>query len=189
MKKLFPFILLLIPSSLWADEALFAGGCFWCMESAYQELEGVTDVVSGFAGGELESPSYKGDHSGHYEAVIVSYDATVISYRDLLDIYWVNIDPFDDGGQFCDRGFSYRAALFPADESQRRLAESSLADISTKFPDRQVVTQILPASHLWPVAESHQDYYQKNPLRYRYYRYGCGRDARLQTIWGQDATH
>ncbi len=189
MKKLILTLLLPFALTAQADTAVFAGGCFWCMEAVYQETEGVTDVVSGFTGGTLKNPTYKGDHSGHWEAVEVTYDPSVISYKELLDIYWVNVDPFDDRGQFCDKGHEYRAAIFVLDSDQRRKAEASKADVEARFPDQKVVTEIRQGNRFWPVEEYHQDYYKKNPIRYRYYRFGCRRDARLQEIWGADARH
>ena len=167
--------------------AMFAGGCFWCMESAFQEHEGVTDVVSGFSGGTLKNPTYRGNHEGHFEAIKVSYDPAVVSYQQLLDLYWVNVDPFDDKGQFCDKGPSYRSAIFPASSAERRLAEQSLAEVATRFSPDQVATEIRDAGAFWPVEESHQDYYLKNPLRYKYYRWNCGRDQRLEQLWGAAA--
>ena len=167
-----------------AASAVFAGGCFWCMESAYQEVEGVSDVVSGFSGGSHPRPTYQGAHTGHYEVVLVTYDPGVISYRELLDVYWRNIDPFDAGGQFCDRGESYRAALFVADEDERKLAEATRQRVSEQFPQQKLVTKILERARFFPVEDSHQDYYLKNPIRYKYYRYGCGRDQRLEELWG-----
>jgi peptide-methionine (S)-S-oxide reductase len=164
--------------------AMFAGGCFWCMESASQEREGIIDVVSGFTGGTLPNPVYAGDHRGHFEAIRVTYDPEVVSYQALLDLFWVNIDPFDDGGQFCDRGFSYRSALFPATAEERALAEQSKAVVQQRFPEQTVYTEIRTAGTFWPVEEYHQDYYRKNPLRYKYYRWNCGRDQRLEVIWG-----
>ena len=166
-------------------QAVFAGGCFWCMESAYQEMDGVIDVISGFTGGELQNPTYSGNHDGHYEAVQVTYDPAKISYQDLLDHYWINIDPFDDRGQFCDKGFSYRAAIFANGDEQRALAEASRDAVVARFPDKRVVTQVLPTNTFWPVEEYHQDYYLKNPVRYKYYRWNCGRDQRLEAIWGK----
>jgi peptide-methionine (S)-S-oxide reductase len=168
-------------------EAVFAGGCFWCMESAYQELEGVVEVVSGFTGGDLPNPTYKGNHAGHYEAIRVSYDPALISYQQLLDHYWVNVDPFDPRGQFCDKGPSYRAAIFVAGTEQRQLAERSRDEVSARFPGQAVVTEIREAGRFWPVEEYHQDYYLKNPVRYKYYRWNCGRDQRLKQIWGENA--
>lgn len=168
-------------------EAVFAGGCFWCMESAYQEREGVLDVVSGFTGGTLQNPTYNGNHEGHYEVVKVTYDSSILSYQDLLDQYWVNIDPFDPRGQFCDKGPSYRAAIFVASPEQEALAKASLESVVTRFPNETVVTEILPSSTFWPVEEYHQDYYLKNPVRYKYYRWNCGRDQRLEAVWGATA--
>ena len=178
---------LLVPALAAEDRALFAGGCFWCMEAAFQGREGVTDVVSGFTGGSLPNPTYTGDHSGHFEAVEVTYDPALISYRQLLDLYWVNVDPLDNKGQFCDKGPSYRSAVFPAGEAQRQLAEASLAEVKKRFAPQVVYTEILPAGAFWPVEEAHQDSYLKNPVRYKFYRWNCGRDQRLQQLWGKDA--
>jgi len=189
MKTLLLILLTAITYPTHADKAVFAGGCFWCVESAYQDIEGVSAAVSGFTGGTLENPTYKGNHSGHYEAVEVTFDPAVISYQELLDLFWVNIDPFDDRGQFCDKGPSYRSAIFVGDASQRELAAASKAGVESRFPGQAVVTQILPGGRFWPVEDYHQDYYKKNPIRYRYYRFGCGRDARLQEIWGEQANH
>ncbi|MCB1707004.1 MAG: peptide-methionine (S)-S-oxide reductase MsrA, partial [Halioglobus sp.] len=126
------------PTAAGAATAVFAGGCFWCMEAVYQEHEGVSDVISGFTGGTLQNPSYSGNHEGHYEAVQVSYDPAVVSYEELLDLYWRNIDPFDGDGQFCDRGPSYRSAIFVADAAQRKLAEQSLAAVAQRFPEQTI---------------------------------------------------
>lgn len=181
--------LLQIPNATAADSAsvIFAGGCFWCMESDFQELEGVHDVVSGFTGGELENPTYDGDHHGHYEAVKITFDPDRVSYRDLLRHYWRNIDPFDDGGQFCDRGHSYSAAIFPVNDRQRQLAVESKKTVEQRFSEREVVTQILSPTTFWPVKEYHQDYYLKNTVRYKFYRWRCGRDQRLEEVWGEEA--
>ena len=190
--KLICFLLLLhIPLLARAEsaEAIFAGGCFWCMEFEYQEVEGVSDVISGFSGGKSENPSYKGDHEGHYEAIKVTYDPAVISYQDLLEIFWRSIDPFDNKGQFCDKGPSYRTAVFPATSAEKALAIKSRDAVSAQFPDETVYTEILDASAFWPVEEGHQDYYLKNPVRYKYYRWNCGRDQRLKEIWGENAGH
>lgn len=176
----------------WAEKAYFAGGCFWCMESDFEGLPGIEDVISGFTGGTVKNPTYNGNHAGHYEAIEVTYDPSVVSYQDLLDHYWVNIDPFDARGQFCDKGPSYRAAIFVATPEERRLAEQSKQKVEAMFPDQKVVTQIIDASTFYPIKgdESyHQDYYKKSPLRYKYYRFACGRDGRLEEIWGERATH
>lgn len=166
-----------------SQTAVFAGGCFWCMEAVYQELDGVDDVVSGFTGGTLENPTYSGAHDGHYEAIRVRYNPETISYQQLLDIYWRNIDPFDAAGQFCDKGHSYKAAIF-VDENQREAAKASRQAVTERFPEQTVVTEILPSAKFWPVEEYHQDYYQKNPVRYKYYKWNCGRQQRLDKIWG-----
>ena len=180
-----------LSTGLAADTAVLAGGCFWCMEKDFEALEGVTDVVSGFTGGTAENPTYNGDHTGHYEAVEITYDPEVVSYQDLLDHFWVNIDPFDARGQFCDKGPSYLSAIFVADDEERTLAEASKERVVERFPDEEVVTPILPADTFFPITgeESyHQDFYKKSPLRYKAYRWNCGRDRRLEEIWGDDAT-
>jgi len=173
-----------------ADEAVLAGGCFWCMESDFEKLEGVTDVVSGFTGGSAPNPTYNGNHKGHYEAVKITYDETKLSYQDILDHFWVNIDPFDDRGQFCDKGPSYLSAIFVANDKERALAEQTKAAVVAKFPNQDVVTPILEASTFYPIKGKevyHQDFYKKSPVRYKFYRWNCGRDQRLQEIWGDDA--
>jgi peptide-methionine (S)-S-oxide reductase len=175
-----------------ADKAILAGGCFWCMEADFEKLAGVTDVISGFTGGTLPNPTYNGNHEGHYEAVEITYDPQKVSYRQLLDYYWVHIDPFDAGGQFCDRGHSYQSAIFVANDNERQIAEESKRQIAAQFPNQTVVTPILAASTFYPIKgdESyHQDYYKNNPVRYQYYRWGCGRDQRLKEIWGAKASH
>ena len=175
-----------------ADKAVLAGGCFWCMESDFEKLPGVTDVISGFTGGEVENPTYRGNHEGHYEAVEVTYDAEQVSYQEILDHYWVNIDPFDARGQFCDKGSSYLSAVFVANEEERTLAEQSKKTVIDEFPNQTVVTPILTASTFYPIKGNesyHQDYYKNSPLRYKAYRWNCGRDQRLKEIWGDRATH
>lgn len=170
-----------------ADEAVLAGGCFWCMESDFEKLDGVTDVVSGFTGGSAPNPTYNGNHKGHYEAVKITYDETKLSYQDILDHFWVNIDPFDDRGQFCDKGPSYLSAIFVANDKERALAEKTKAAVIAKFPNQSVVTPILNASTFYPIKGKeiyHQDFYKKSPVRYKFYRWNCGRDQRLQEIWG-----
>jgi peptide-methionine (S)-S-oxide reductase len=188
MRNLALFLsLFVMHSETFAAKAVFAGGCFWCMEAEYQDLDGVSDVVSGFTGGTLKNPTYSGNHKGHYEAVEITYDPGIISYTNLIDIFWHNIDPFDAKGQFCDKGPSYRSAIFTANEAERNIANESLQAVQQQFPDRPVATEILNAGDFWPVVESHQDYYKKNPLRYRFYRSGCGRDRTLKKIWGDAA--
>ena len=179
------------PAAL-AEKAILAGGCFWCMEADFEALPGVTDVVSGFTGGTLPDPTYNGNHAGHYEAVEITYDPAKVSYEQLLDHYWVNIDPFDTQGQFCDKGHSYLSAIFVANGMQRKIAEASRQRVVAQFPGQRVVTPILDATAFYPikgVESGHQDYYKNNPVRYKAYRWGCGRDARLKEIWGDKATH
>ena len=175
-----------------AEKTVLAGGCFWCMEADFEKLEGVIDVVSGFTGGTVENPTYYGNHKGHYEAVEITYDPEKISYKDLLDHYWVNVDPFDARGQFCDKGQSYLSAIFVANEKEKKLAEQSRKKVVEQFPNKKVITPILNASTFYPIKgeESyHQDYYKKSPIRYNIYRWRCGRDQRLKDIWGDKATH
>ncbi len=175
-----------------AEKAVFAGGCFWCIEADYQDMDGVLDAVSGFMGGTAANPTYYGNHKGHYEAVEVTFDPTIVSYQELLDRYWVNIDPFDAKGQFCDKGPSYLAAIFVAGDEQRELAEKSFAAVEKEFSSMKVVTRILAATTFYPIKGreiEHQDYYINHPIRYKFYRTSCGRDRRLRQIWGDRVTH
>ncbi|MCK0714127.1 peptide-methionine (S)-S-oxide reductase MsrA [Chromohalobacter sarecensis] len=170
-------------------EAIFAGGCFWCMEPPYDKLEGVVSTTSGYIGGDSERPTYEQVSSGttgHAEAVKVVYDDEVVDYDTLLDVFWHNIDPFAEGRQFCDVGSQYRSAIFPLDKRQRRLAEASKKAVETHF-ERGVKTRIEPKAPFWDAEEYHQNFYKKNPVRYRFYRAGCGRDDRLEAVWGDDA--
>ena len=174
-----------------AEKAILAGGCFWCMESDFEKLNGVSEVVSGFTGGEIPDPTYRGNHEGHYEAVEITYDPDIVDYQGILDHYWVNIDPFDARGQFCDKGSSYLSAIFVGNKQERALAEKSKQKVIEMFPDQTVVTPILNSSTFYPKkgAESnHQDFYKNNPIRYKAYRWSCGRDKRLKTVWGALAT-
>lgn len=174
-----------------AEKAILAGGCFWCMESDFEKLNGVSEVVSGFTGGEIPNPTYRGNHEGHYEAVEITYDPDVVDYQGILDHYWVNIDPFDAKGQFCDKGSSYLSAVFVANAEQRLLAKQSKQKVIEMFPEETVVTPILNVSTFYPIKGDevhHQDFYKNNPIRYKAYRWGCGRDERLKTIWGDMAT-
>lgn len=171
--------------------AVFAGGCFWCVEKDFEKLDGVSEAVSGFTGGTAQNPTYSGDHTGHYEVVEITYDPDVISYRQLLDHFWVNHDPFDAKGQFCDKGPSYLSAIFVDSEEQRELAEQSRQEIVDRFADQTVVTPILPLKTFYPIKGAeihHQDFYKKSPFRYNAYRFACGRDKRLRAIWGDEAT-
>lgn len=168
------------------SKATFAGGCFWCMEPPFDKMDGVLSTTSGYTGGTEPNPSYESisrGGTGHYEAVQVLYDPTRVSFEELLETYWRNIDPFDARGQFCDKGRQYRAAIFYHDEEQQRLAETS-RDRVEKQLGQSVVTEILPAQTYYAAEEYHQDYYRKNPIRYKFYRTGCGRDGRLEAVWG-----
>lgn len=169
------------------ETAIFAGGCFWCMESPFDKLDGVISTVSGYTGGKAKNPSYKQvvtGGTGHMEAVKISYDPAKISYRQLLKTFWVNIDPTNDKGQFCDRGSQYLSAIFYSSQQQHSAAEQSLVAIEkAKLLHKPIVTSILPAQQFYPAEEYHQDYYLKNPVRYRFYRAGCKRDRRLRMLW------
>jgi peptide-methionine (S)-S-oxide reductase len=171
------------------EVAIFAGGCFWCVEADFDKVEGVLSTTSGFAGGTTPNPVYPATGTDHTEVVRIVFDPGKVSYERLLDVFWRSIDPIDAGGQFCDRGPQYRTAIFYQSQEQKRLAEASKAklDASGQLP-KPVVTQIAPALAFYPVEEYHQDYYRKNPIQYKIYRYNCGRDQRLQQLWGKKAT-
>jgi peptide-methionine (S)-S-oxide reductase len=173
--------------------AIFAGGCFWCMEPPFDKVDGVVSTTSGYTGGTKVDPSYaevSSGRTGHYEALQVVYDPARVTYQRLLDVFWRNIDPIDVNGQFCDKGRQYRSAIFAADDNQRALAEASKAalDKSGKLPGR-IVTEILPKTTFYAAEAEHQDYYRKNPVRYAYYRWNCGRDRRLEQLWGAPPAH
>jgi peptide-methionine (S)-S-oxide reductase len=177
-----------IPAAV-ADTATFAGGCFWCMEPPYDKIDGVASTTSGFAGGEMIDPSYDqvaGGATDHTEVVQVVYDSTKVDYERLLRVYWHNVDPFDGTGQFCDRGSQYRPAIFPHNARQRRLAEQSKETVAARF-DQSIAVEIQPLDAFYAAEQYHQNYYKKNPGHYNRYRRGCGRDARLQAIWGDAA--
>lgn len=162
--------------------AIFAGGCFWCVETDFEKLPGVIDVVSGYSGGAKENPSYE-DHEGHFEAVEVTYDPAAVSYRQLADYLLRHVDPLDAGGQFCDRGPAYRTAIFAANADERSAAEAAVAE-AEKVLGQKVVTPVLDRGAFWKAEGYHQDYAKKNPIRYKYYRTACGRDARVKKVWG-----
>jgi len=166
--------------------ATFAGGCFWCMEKPYDKIDGVISTISGYTGGHTENPTYKQTSkgtTGHYEALQVEYDADKVSYEKLLEVFWKNIDPFDARGQFCDKGPQYRAAIFTNNAEEKKLATQSKQALQEKLNGKAtIITEILPAKHFYDAEEYHQDYYKKNPVRYKYYRYGCGRDKRLKEV-------
>ncbi len=173
--------------------ATFAGGCFWCMEPPFDKLDGVLSTTSGYIGGHQDDPTYKqvsAGSTGHTEAVEIRFDPEKISYEQLLTVFWKNIDPTTADRQFCDSGSQYRPGIFYHDEAQKKAAEKSLEHIQrTKTFDEPVVTEITAATTFYPAEDYHQDYYQKNPLRYKYYRFACGRDKRLEQLWGNSALH
>jgi peptide-methionine (S)-S-oxide reductase len=167
-------------------KATFAGGCFWCMEPPYDELEGVISTISGYIGGTTKNPTYEqvsAGTTGHTEAVEITYDPRKVSYEKLLEIFWRNIDPLTANAQFCDSGSQYRSGVFYHDQTQKTLAEASKKRVQSRFK-QPIVTEIVAASEFYLAEEYHQDYYKKNPIRYNFYRYGCGRDKRLQELWG-----
>ena len=173
------------------EAATFAGGCFWCVESDFDSVPGVVSTTSGYTGGDLVDPTYKrvsAGGTGHREAVRIVYDPTKTSYATLLDVYWHSVDPTDAGGQFCDRGESYETAIFANSPEQQRLAEESKRAIEESgVLDRPIVTPIERAGPFYPAEGYHQDYYEKNPIRYNFYRYRCGRDDRIEDLWGAEA--
>ena len=170
------------------DTAIFAGGCFWCMESDMKAIPGVLSVESGYTGGTLKSPKYEDvitEKTGHYESVRVKFDPSKITYRQLLDRYWKLVDPTDNGGQFCDRGPSYRPAVFVNGPAQQKAAEESRAAAARNLKTGRMVAQILPATTFYPAEEYHRDFAKRHALQYEMYRTGCGRDARLAEVWGK----
>ena len=193
MKPALAFLALLIlalPAAA-LEHATFAGGCFWCMEGPFEKLPGVISVASGYTGGAAPQPTYEqvsGGGTGHKESVDIVFDPKKISYEQLLDVFWHNIDPEDDTGQFCDKGEQYQSAIFYRNDNQRRLAEASKRAIE-ETKKIKVVTQIRRAAYFNRAEDYHQDYYRKNPVRYKFYRFNCGRDARLQDLWGDAAGH
>jgi peptide-methionine (S)-S-oxide reductase len=168
--------------------ATFAGGCFWCMEPPFDELDGVVSTTSGYTGGHKPDPTYEevsGGGTGHLEAVQVVYDPRRVSYEELLDVFWRNIDPTQANGQFCDIGPQYRSAIFYHDDRQRQLADETRRQLDRGATiEEPIVTEILAFEEFYPAEEYHQDYYEKRPLRYKFYRYRCGRDAQLEQLWG-----
>ena len=169
-----------------SEEAIFAGGCFWCLEHDLEKLDGVVSAESGYSGGDLINPTYQ-DHSGHQEVVKVNFDSDIISYKDLLKQYWVNIDPFDNKGQFCDRGDSYKPVIFTSNQEQKRDANESQETISVglNIPLEQLKVDIVESKVFWLAENYHQDFAVKNPLKYNFYRTSCGRDNRLKKVWGE----
>jgi peptide-methionine (S)-S-oxide reductase len=169
--------------------AIFAGGCFWCVESDFDQVPGVVKTVSGYTGGSIQNPTYKqvsAGGTGHLEVVEITFDPSQITYDELLNAFWHSVDPTDEGGQFCDRGESYTTAVFVHDDEQRRLAEAS-KHTATRELGQEIVTPIREAAAFYPAEEYHQDFYQKSSVRYRYYRWACGRNNRVEEVWGDSA--
>ena len=183
------FLSTILSASSTAEQqrATFAGGCFWCSESDFEKLEGVLSVTSGYTGGELENPSYKqvsSGNTGHTEGIEIIFDSREVSYTELLEYFWTTIDPTDGGGQFCDRGQQYRSEIFYHSQAQQEAAEESLKALEeSAILAAPIATKITAASTFYPAEDYHQDYYLKNPVRYKYYRWGCGRDKRLKELW------
>ena len=169
-----------------SQEAIFAGGCFWCLEHDLEKLDGVVSVESGYSGGELTNPTYE-NHIGHQEVVKVIFNSDILSYKDLLNNYWINIDPFDGNGQFCDRGDSYKPVIYTSNQEQKRAVKESQGNISLALhiPLDQLKVEVLDTKDFWIAEEYHQDYAVKNPLKYKFYRTSCGRDNRLTKVWGE----
>jgi len=170
--------------------AIFAGGCFWCVEADFDKVAGVLSTTSGYIGGSVKNPTYaqvSAGGTGHAEAVKIVYDPAKVTYAKLLDVFWRNVDPLAKDKQFCDSGDQYRTAIFYADDAQKKLAEETRKQVEAKFAPRPVYTQIVQAGPFYDAEDYHQDYYKKNPIRYAYYRHGCGRDARIKEVWGKDA--
>lgn len=169
--------------------AIFAGGCFWCVESDFDKVKGVTSTVSGYTGGTSENPTYKNYvGGGHREAVEIKYDPTVVSYAELLKTFFRTVDPTDGGGQFCDRGFSYSTAIYTLDAEQVNEAKAAAADAEAVL-GKKIATEIVAATKFWPAEGYHQDYHHKNPIRYTYYRTSCGRDRTVEKLWGEQADY
>jgi len=183
-----------VPYGSFADEnsppakATFAGGCFWCMEEAFEKVEGVVSAISGYTGGQVENPTYEqvsAGGTGHTESIEVTYDPSKVTYKQLLEVFWRNVDPTTPNAQFCDHGNQYRTAIFYHDENQKQLIDESRQRVenSKTFPE-SIVTEIAPASVFYSAEEYHQDFYTKNPIRYKFYKWNCGRAQRLEQLWG-----
>jgi len=196
MRRLFALAALLAVASAPAAaqeraQAIFAGGCFWCIEADFDKIEGVLETTSGYTGGDVADPSYEqvvAGGTGHREALEVTYDPSLVGYDALLTAFWHSVDPTDDGGQFCDRGFSYTTAIFALDDAQRRAAEASKERVAKDLAvDATIVTPIVEAGEFYPAEDYHQNYYKKNPARYKFYRWSCGRNGRVREVWGDAA--
>ena len=191
MKKILLIILIILLSSNISvakniKEAYFAGGCFWCMEEFFEKVEGIEEVISGYSGGNTKNPTYKEvtyGNTGHFEAAKIIYDADIINYRELLNFYWKNIDPFDSAGQFCDKGASYRSVAFYKTQNEKNEIKNSIINIEKKFKDKKVVTFVRKFEKFYPAEDYHQDYYEENFMNYLIYKKACGREQTLKKIW------
>jgi len=193
MKKIFLIIFTILLSSNTSSaknikEAYFAGGCFWCMEEFFEQVKGVEEVISGYSGGDVENPAYKEvtyGNTGHFEAVKIIYDEDIINYKELLNFYWQNIDPFDSAGQFCDKGLSYRSVAFYKNQNEKDEIKNSIASIEKKFKGKKVVTFIRRFEKFYPAEDYHQNYYQENFMNYLLYKKACKREQILKNIWNE----
>ena len=182
-------IIFLIPNFSLAkniNEAYFAGGCFWCMEEFFEKVKGVEKVISGYSGGKIKNPTYKEvtySNTGHFEAIKIVYDQDIINYKELLNLYWKNVDPFDSAGQFCDKGLSYRSVAFYKNQNEKINIEGSIKNIEKKFEGKKVVTFVRQFEKFYPAEEYHQNYYQENFINYLLYKKACGREQTLKNIW------
>ena len=191
MKKIFAIILAIllntsISYSKNINDAYFAGGCFWCVEEFFEKTNGVKEVISGYSGGELENPTYKQvtyQDTGHFETVKIIYDENIIKYKELLSLYWKNIDPFDSSGQFCDKGLSYRSVAFYKNHNEKKQIENSIKNIEKRFKGKKVVTFVREFKKFYPAEDYHQDYYQEKFMNYLLYKKACGREKTLEKIW------
>ena len=191
MKKIFAVILIIllntsISYSQNINYAYFAGGCFWCVEEFFEKTKGVKEVISGYSGGELENPTYKQvtyEDTGHFETVKIIYDENIIKYKELLNLYWKNIDPFDSSGQFCDKGLSYRSVTFYKNQNEKREIVNSIKNIEKRFKGKKVVTFVREFKKFYPAEDYHQDYYQEKFMNYLLYKKACGREKTLEKIW------
>ena len=189
MRILILSLYLILPINFASSETLnktyFGGGCFWCMEEAFENKNGVKEVISGYSGGTTENPTYEDvtyGNTGHFETIEIIYDKSIITFEELVNLFWINIDPFDEQGQFCDKGFSYRSVAFYQNEDQKKIIENSKSEIEKKF-NSKVVTYIRDFKKFYKAEENHQDYYEKKFINYLLYKKGCGREKRLNNIW------
>jgi len=176
------------PLNAFADEMILAGGCFWCLEHDLESLEGINNVESGYSGGSIQNPTYD-NHNGHQEVVLVDFDKEIVDFQDILRLYLRNIDPLDGGGQFCDRGNSYKPVIFFDNQEEENISKAALLSVSNelKLPLEKIKVEIKPKKKFWIAEAYHQDFAEKNELKYKFYRFTCGRDQKLDQVWGDNA--